>query len=257
MALRISLILAILAGLGVIGVSQFVLKPQVEGIIQKREENKKGWDTAEANLRKTRTTLKETETKLTFTEKSLEETKVQLTAMTAKADSEEKRANLRTKELTDTRATLKTAQDKLEQWRQIGLEPDQVKQLVASYRQTTNELTARIEEMRIFENRIQKLQRELAEIRGTNADPVVPATARGKVTVVDPKWDFVVLDFGSGKGLPQKGVMLVSRNGELVAKVRVMSVQEERSVANVMPGWKIKDIMEGDAVIPYLVGSSQ
>jgi hypothetical protein len=132
-----------------------------------------------------------------------------------------------------------------------------VKQLVASYRQATNELTARIEEMRIFENRIQKLQRELAEIRGTNADPPVPATARGKVTVVDPKWDFVVLDFGSGKGLPQKGVMLVSRNGELVAKVRVMSVQEERSVANVMPGWKIKDIMEGDAVIPYLVGSSQ
>ena len=60
----------------------------------------------------------------------------------------------------------------------------------------------------------------------------------GKVTVVDPKWDFVVLDFGSGKGLPQKGVMLVSRNGELVAKVRVMSVQEERSVANVSLFWR-------------------
>ena len=257
MALRISLILAILAGLGVIGVSQFVLKPQVEGIIQKREENKKGWDTAEANLRKTRTTLKETETKLTFTEKSLEETKGQLTAMTAKADSEEKRANLRTKELADTRATLKTKEDKLEQFRQLGYEPDQIKQLAASARQMTNELAARIEESILFQKRIKKLELELSEYRGTNTDPVVPATARGKVTVVDPKWDFVVLDVGSGKGLPTKGVMLVSRNGELVAKVRVMSVQEERSVANVMPGWKIKDIMEGDAVIPYLVGSTQ
>lgn len=45
--------------------------------------------------------------------------------------------------------------------------------------------------------------------------------------------------------------MLVSRNGELVAKVRVADVQDSRSIANIMPGWKLKDVMEGDVVLPY------
>jgi hypothetical protein len=251
MALRISLILAILAGLGVIGVSQFVLKPQVEQIIDTREKNKKGWDDAENRFKKTKKELDATQTKLTFTEKSLDETKSQLTAMTAKATSEENRANLRTKELADTRATLKTAQDKLEQWRQTGYEPEQVKQLAASEKQLKAEKEALVEESRVFQKKIKEQELKIAEFIGKDVDPPVPPEARGKVTVVDPKWDFVVLDFGSGKGLPARGILLVSRNGELVAKVRVMSVQEQRSVANVLPGWKIKDIMEGDAVIPY------
>ena len=69
--------------------------------------------------------------------------------------------------------------------------------------------------------------------------------------VVDPKWDFLILDFGSNLRLPDRGVLLVSRNGTLVAKVRVMNVQTNRSIANIMPGWKIKDVMEGDLVFPF------
>ena len=251
MALRISLILAILAGLGVIGVSQFVLKPQVEGIIQKRNEFEQNWNTTKKELASTKKTLSETQTKLTFTEKSLEETKGQLTAMTAKAKSEEDRANLRTKELADTRSTLKAAQDKLEQWRQTGYEPDQVKQLAASEKQLKADKEALIAESQIFLKKNKELQGRIDELIGGETDPPIPRTAQGKVTVVDPKWDFVVTDVGSNKGLIARGILLVSRNGELVAKVRVMSVQEGRSVANVLPGWKIKDIMEGDAVIPY------
>lgn len=251
MALRISLILAILAGLGVIGVSQFVLKPHVEEIIDTRDKNKKGWDDAENRFRKKSKELEETKTKLTFTEKSLEETKGQLTAMTAKADSEEKRANLRTKELSETRATLKTKEDKLEQWRQTGYEPEQVKQLAASEKQLKADKEALLAESQFFQKKSRDLQAKLDEVFGKDENPPVPREARGKVTVVDPKWDFVVVDVGQSKNLPVKGILLVSRNGELVAKVRVMSVQEERAVANVLPGWKIKDIMEGDAVIPY------
>jgi hypothetical protein len=59
------------------------------------------------------------------------------------------------------------------------------------------------------------------------------------------------MDVGTRNEVPQKGVLLVSRNGELVAKVRVMDVQDQRSIANIMPGWKIKDIMEGDVVLAY------
>jgi hypothetical protein len=86
---------------------------------------------------------------------------------------------------------------------------------------------------------------------GKAEDPPVPREVRGKVLVVDPKWDFLVLDVGAKQEVPEKGVLLVSRNGELVAKVRVMNVQDQRSIANIMPGWKLKDVLEGDVVVPY------
>lgn len=251
MALRISLILAVLAGLGVIGVSQFVLRPQIEQIITTRDDNKKGWDDAESRFRKKSKELSETQTRLTSTEKTLEETKTQLGAMTAKAESQEKRANGLDQTLAQTRQTLKTAQDKLEQWRQTALEPDQVKALIASEKKLQGDKAALIDENAVLAKTVAQKQAELDTFRGKSDDPFVPREVRGKVTVVDPKWDFVVLDVGSGKGIPEKGVLLVSRNGELVAKVRVMSVEDQRSIANVMPGWKLKDIMEGDAVFAY------
>jgi len=48
-----------------------------------------------------------------------------------------------------------------------------------------------------------------------------------------------------------RNLLLVSRKGELVAKVRVMNTEEQRSIANILPGWKLKDVMEGDVVLPY------
>jgi hypothetical protein len=44
--------------------------------------------------------------------------------------------------------------------------------------------------------------------------------------------------------------MLVSRDGKLVAKVIVRSVQKDRSIANIVPGWKLGEPVEGDEVSP-------
>ena len=44
--------------------------------------------------------------------------------------------------------------------------------------------------------------------------------------------------------------MLVNRNGKLVGKVVVRTVQKDRSIANVLPGWELGEVMEGDQVIP-------
>jgi hypothetical protein len=78
----------------------------------------------------------------------------------------------------------------------------------------------------------------------------LPAGLKGKILVSDPKWDFVVLNVGQDEGAAEDGDLLVSRDGKLVAKVRIHTVQKGRSIANVLPGWKITDVMEGDLVIP-------
>jgi hypothetical protein len=36
----------------------------------------------------------------------------------------------------------------------------------------------------------------------------------------------------------------------LVAKVIIREVQKDRCIANLMPGWKLADVSEGDQVIP-------
>ncbi|HXG46051.1 MAG TPA: hypothetical protein VNO52_00370, partial [Methylomirabilota bacterium] len=88
----------------------------------------------------------------------------------------------------------------------------------------------------------------LLSILGPTSDvPLDPGT-KGKVLVVDPKWDFVVLDIGERENLRANGVMMVHRNGKLVAKVRIVSVQGTRSIANILPGWKLDEVLEGDTV---------
>ena len=78
----------------------------------------------------------------------------------------------------------------------------------------------------------------------------LPANLRGKVLVADPKWNFVVLNVGEDQGVLERGELLVNRDGKLVAKVMVRSVQKDRCIANVVPGWELGEVMEGDQVIP-------
>jgi hypothetical protein len=66
---------------------------------------------------------------------------------------------------------------------------------------------------------------------------------------VDPKYEFVVLDIGGNQGVLERGEMLVNRSGRMVAKVRILTVHADRSVANVLPDWKQGEILEGDMVI--------
>ena len=59
-----------------------------------------------------------------------------------------------------------------------------------------------------------------------------------------------MLNVGEDNGVLKYGELLVNRNGRLVAKVRVSNVEKDRSVANVVPGWQLGELMEGDLVIP-------
>jgi hypothetical protein len=251
MLLRICLILAIVAGLGVIGVSQFMLRPQIVEIRDTRDFNKQKWDETSTELTKTKRTLKDTSEKLAKTETALEETKTQLVATTGKFEAEQKRANGLQQTLDKTKAELKTASDELAAWAGLGLQVEQVRGVIDDNKNLRMAIDGLKAEAVLFASKIKKQELQIEALRGRESDPFVPPTVRGKVLVVDPKWDFLVLDVGAKNELPLRGVLLVSRNGELVAKIRVSDVQDQRSIANIMPGWKLKDVLEGDVVLPY------
>ena len=254
--LRICLVLAILTGIGVIVLNMVVLKPQFEGIIQVRNDNKTGWDKAEGEKKKLAKTLKETEVDLKSTKSTLDTTKSDLDTANAKVTEQTKLATERAAAIAKLSAQLKATEDELAAWKATGFTVDQIAGLVKQLKDIKLMNDGLGEENKLFKTKMDKLEKEIAVLKGTDVDPRLPSSARGMVLVVDPKWDFLVLDVGSNRGLIDRGVLLISRNGALVAKVRVTNIQPDRCIANIMPGWKLKDVMEGDLVFPYAPASS-
>lgn len=252
MLLRICLILAILAGLGVIGVGQFVLKPQIEQIRDTRDHNEREWKKTQGELTKTKGELRKTNEELTKTKSNLEETKGLLAATTQKYESEQKRANGLQEDKNRLSANLKAAQDDLHAWTNSGVKVTDIPLLLATNRTLLADKEALKAEIGVFATKLDRANKRIEDFLGTGIEEkTLPRSVRGKVIVVDPKWEFVVLDIGTDNQVENKGILIISRNGELIAKVKVMDAKEKRSIANIMPGWKLKDVMEGDLALAH------
>jgi hypothetical protein len=57
-----------------------------------------------------------------------------------------------------------------------------------------------------------------------------------------------LFDVGSNQGVLERGKMAVSRDGKLVAKLKIYSTEPNRSIANIMRDWRQLEVKEGDTV---------
>jgi hypothetical protein len=130
----------------------------------------------------------------------------------------------------------------LARFQATGLQPEQI----AAVSEESKKLKA---ELAAAQEKIRSLTSKSATGNG-GAEASLPPNLRGRVLVVDPKWHFVVLDAGQEKGVVKHGELLVTRNGRLIAKVVVSSVDKGRCIANVVPGWEFGEVLEGDSVAP-------
>jgi len=73
----------------------------------------------------------------------------------------------------------------------------------------------------------------------------------GKVLAVNPNWSFVVLSIGDRQGVVAGSSLIVKRGGNLVAKLRVTSVEPSTSIADIQAGTTVKGstVQPGDVVI--------
>lgn len=248
---RIFLILAILAGLGVIALSHFKVRPHIQGIIDERNKQTTRAETAEKNLRDTTRDLNNTKQTLDRTQRDLRDTRSTLDQTKSQLASEQKRANDLDKNLKATQADLRSAQQELSAWKNLGIPVEKVKETLVALDKAKAEIEVLRQENQIVVAENKKLQKIIDDVINPKGDIDIPMPEGilGRVMVVDPKWNFVILDIGSKDKVIVNSVGLVSRNGRLIAKVKVKSVQEDRCVANVKPGFSLDEIMEGDLVI--------
>ncbi|HEU6447035.1 MAG TPA: hypothetical protein VFV23_01190 [Verrucomicrobiae bacterium] len=250
MLMRIFLIVAIVAGLAA-GVLNFtVVKNKITALTEDRNTQRTQKQQAQTELASTKKDLKKTRDDLAQTQQQLTDTQAERDKALASADAQKKRADDLSTKLAQTTQERDTARNELEAYTVTG-----TAQQFASMNKTLQKANEQIDalngENKLLQHQLQRKTDELARLIGTNNIVItLPPELHGKVMVVDPKWDFVVVNIGDDQGVKEDGELLVSRDGKLVAKVVVRTVQKDRSIANVVPGWKLGDIYEGDVVTP-------
>ena len=237
--LRTGLVLAIAALIAVIALAFFELRPRIQKLSKEREAFRISYEQNRGRAMKAETYARGLTQRLADaeaqTEISLQETK-------QKADQNARLLM----DLEEARAKLHTTKQELARWNATGATPEQV----ASLARDNKALAAKLSQV---QTNYDRASREVARIKRTQ-DPtfddsdVIPELPPmlGSVLVVDPKWGFVVLNLGENNGLLKNGVLMISRDGKLVSKVQVRHVGPERSIADILPGWRVAEIREGD-----------
>ena len=248
--LRICLIIAIIAGLAGGGVSVVKVREKMLETMNQRDQEKSEKEKTQAELGVTKKDLAGTKDKLKTTEGKLTSTENELKTVTAKADELDKQKTELIAKLQQTQTDRDTAQQELMKWELTTLKPEQIKPMIAEKARLISERDTVIKENKIMNQKNHELQAKIDYYFGGNLrPPALPAGLKGKVLAVDPKFQFVVLDIGGDQGVLTRGEMLVNRNGKLIGKIAIASVDKSRSIANILPSWQHGDLLEGDQVI--------
>ena len=249
MLIRISLIIAILAALAIGGLNFVKVKEKITTLKDQRDTEQKAKVEAQGERDKTKAELDKTSKDLKQTKDTLELTTAERDKAVAEAATQLAKATELTEKLTKTTQERDDAQANLQRYKVTGFEPERILAFGKQLKDLQDALEVAIEEKRILSQKLTKTTAELAKYKIDWTPPPLPANLKGKILVVDPRWEFVLVDLGENQGVVEDGEMLVNRNGKLIAKVRVHGVLKDRCYANVLPGWKLAELMEGDQVI--------
>jgi len=250
MLLRISLIVAIIAALAAGALSYVAVTDKIPTLTTQRDQEQKLRKDTQATLAQTKIELGKTKSDLAQTKQELSDTKSERDKALVKVEQLQKQSDQLTDKLAKTTRERDDAQNELAAFKATGLTPDQVVKLNKLLKDANVEIAAINQEKAVLIKKVDKLQAQVDYLIGTNSYVMLRADLHGQILVVDPKWDFVVLNVGENQGILPSGELLVSRSGKLIAKVVVSTVQKDRCIANVVPGWKLSDPLEGDDVTP-------
>lgn len=250
MLLKVSLVVAILASIATLVISHLQVDTGIKNLKGTLADTKTQLTKAEEDAATSKKNAKAAKEEAEKTTKELDETKGNLEIAMGKWKEQQSRADESEAKEKKASGQLNEAQRDLSAWGALGLPVEQVRGRLAELAKVRDENEALGEEKKVMLRNINTLQARVAIYElDKQVAPPLPEGLRGKVIAVEPKWDFVVLDIGGDQGVVERGEMLVNREGKLVAKVRITSVEPKRSIANILPEWKQADVVEGDSVM--------
>lgn len=247
MLLRIALIIALAVAVAGLGLS-FVLRQRVNDLSAQRDQFRTERDEAQQAERQAKTETAQAKKEAKEASDKLAETEQQLADVTKKATELEERGTRLASDLERTTTERNTAQQKLARWEATGIQPDQILDVKAEARKLKAERDAYAEEKTVMSREIARITEKLHIYEGVITEVTMP-DVRGAVVAFDKQYRFVVLNLGSDQGLKETGKMVVSRNGNLVAKVQLVRVEPQRAVGNIMSDWANAEVQAGDEIM--------
>jgi len=231
------------------------VSPRIEELASELETKKTDLDTAEKAQKNVEDAQKAAEDRANAAESMAAKLGDQIGTLQQAVTRQTQRAEQHLKDLNQTTAALVESRQISERWRQFEMEygtRDSIRQRLATLVAVSNERDNFIAENAILLGRIEKLSVELSRYTGTSVKVSLPPDLAGKVAAVDAQYDFVVLDVGEDQGVREHGEVLVGRgagaDAQLVGRLRILSVEKSRSIANIMPAYKNGEIQTGDYV---------
>lgn len=245
--LRIFLVLSLAVSLAGVVVS-FALKDKVHSLSEQRDTFKGERDKANTEAAQAKSAANKAREAEKAAKTELESTKTELASATSKLNDTEGQLTKTAKELEETKVIRDKAQRELAQWQALNIKPDAILNLKAEAARLGAERDAFAEEKKVMGREISRLSTELEIYRGKSTEVAMP-DVKGKITMVDGAYQFVVLDKGLDDGLKQYGKMIITRGDSLVAKVQLVRVEPRSAIANLLPDWKKGDVQAGDQVM--------
>lgn len=248
--LRIALILALVASIASVAISFTVVQPKVKELVDNLATRTTELAASRDDAAKSKQAAKAAEAVAEKTNKELQQTKTDLETAQNDATMQHTRADKLAGDLSKTTKDKNEAQEKLAQWTVLGVTPDQVVKLKVDLKNTIDARDALDLTAKTLAKQKGALEARLSRYEGDEKAIEMPGL-KGSVVAVDGKWDFVVLDVGSNQGAKERGTLIVRRGDKLVGKVRLVTVEENKSVANVLPEWRQGNVAvaPGDAVL--------
>ncbi len=231
-------------------------------------------DKLQSVLKETKQTLARTETTLRKTEGELKKTQEELTAANTKIEQQtgeiaglKKDKDDLGMQLAEAKMALETKSKELAELVDKMKGPDPTKQavdpavLMAELEQKKADLAKAQNELAEKSQMVETLNRSKVEneekLSTANKEieryrtGVTKQGLTGKILAVNSGWNFVVLSVGDRQGAASGGVMIVTRGGEPIGRVRITSIEPSTSIADIIPGSVRRGvtIQPGDAVV--------
>ena len=235
---------------------QATAKMDHEELLEKRATLKKTQQKlkeTEDELAATKATLKATEEKLVMTEADLAKTKTEL------ADAIQKK--------TEAEAQYAAINKNYEELKaKFGDEtPEQITKKITDMQTANKDLTAKVAELdiKLTEQKltVEQLSKDKKDLEAKTAQQtthlnkyinnIMLKGTRGQVLAVNAGWGFCVLDLGDKRGAAANKILIVTRGGQTIGKVRIINVEASQSVADIIPSSFARGVyvQPGDEVI--------
>ncbi len=250
-ATRILLVIAILSGIGALVIAHLQVEPKIVGLNEEKTKLTADLAAETTAKQKSEAEVKKTKGELDKKTTELADTNTKLDAKTKEATDLQAVKDGLVADLEKSKKETQTAKSENDEFTKLNKTVADIKTTYISLAKTIEERDIYAQEKKILQTQVVKLGNDIINLKSRFEDVRVelPAGLTGKVLAYDPKYEFVVLDIGNNHGVKQNGVMIVSREGKFVGKVRITSVEDNQCIANVLRKERKIDVLEGDVCL--------